>query len=176
VARPTGDFKSFSAPIERFEDTHVVTSWFSPWSWCGRVRPVPGGGVPTDVPILDIKLVFNEGGHDAFHQKFETIKERLEYARQLQRETGQEIPTGEDLPQYEAREPAAAATAASSSTGEPGNPSAAAAGGGVGASQRQPAQPAQPTPDEPPPDYEEAQAQAVGMRLEEQMREQAERS
>ena len=30
-------------------------------------------------------------------------------------------------------------------------------------------------PDEPPPDYEEAQAQAVGIRLEEQMRSQAER-
>ena len=130
------------------------------------MRPVPGGGVPTDVPILDIKLVFNEGGHDAFHQKFETIKERLEYARQLQRETGQEIPTGEDLPQYEPRAPAAA----SSSTAEAGA-SSAAAQGGPGQEQ-----PAQPTPDEPPPDYEETQAQAIGLRLEEQMREQAGRS
>jgi len=143
----------------------VVTSWFSAWSWCGRVRPVPGGGVPTEVPILDVKLVFNEGGHDAFRQKFEVMKERLEYARQLQRETGQEIPTGEDLPQYEPRAPGAA----SSSAAEAGSSSAAAQGG---SSQ---GQPSQPTPDEPPPDYEEAQAQAVGIRLEEQMREQAER-
>jgi len=84
------------------------------------------------------------------------MKERLDYARQLRRETGQDIPTGEDLPRYEARESTSAAGPSSQGGASQGPAS-------------------QLTPDEPPPDYEEAQAQAVGIRLEEQLREAAER-
>ncbi len=131
--------------------------------------------MPTQLPILEVKLTFNDGGHDAFREKFQVMKERLDYARQLRRETGQDIPTGEDLPRYEeAREasssssnnPAAAAAAASATAGQ---------SSGAGPSTASQATPSQPTPDEPPPDYEEAQAQALDIRLEEQMREEAER-
>ncbi|EFX01078.1 hypothetical protein CMQ_6020 [Grosmannia clavigera kw1407] len=188
-ARPTGAFKSFSAPILDFEDTRVVSSFFGPWSWCGIVRPTVGGGIPHDVPRLEFKLTFKDGGHDAFQSKFEVMKERLAYARTLQQETGQIIPTGEDLPKYEATLPtggagrppapgAAPGHSASSSTGvpatsdlqqaeEPAPALTAAPDAGHGFSQV--------TPDEPPPDYEEAQAQALGMRLEENLREAAER-
>ena len=116
--------------------------------------------------LRELKLTFNDGGHELFREKFQTMKERLDYARQLQRETGQVIPTGEDLPRYEANTPTNAAPAGaagqSSATGSQNT--------GTGAQQS-----SQPTPQEPPPDYEEAQAQAVGIRLEEQLREAAER-
>lgn len=153
------------------------------------MRPSVGGGIPPDVPRLDIKLTFKDGGHDAFQSKFEVMKERLAYARTLQQETGQIIPTGEDLPKYEATLPArgsrsppvpgAAPELATASAGastassvlrpaeEPAPESTSAPESGRGFSQV--------TPDEPPPDYEEAQAQAIGMRLEEDLREAADR-
>ncbi|OAA59542.1 WW-domain-binding protein [Niveomyces insectorum RCEF 264] len=205
--RPTDTFKSFSAPILDFEDTRVTSSFFGPWSWNGIVKPTLGGGLPANLPRLDVKLTFKEGGHDAFQSKFEVMKERLNYARTLQQETGQIIPTGEDLPRYEA-------TASGSVQGGPG-PSQPQVAAELSALETPPSHPrsdakelealehfaqshAEPTsgtastgsnaylqvtaaegrtstgtPDEPPPDYEEAQAQAVGNRVEERLREAA---
>lgn len=208
-ARPTETFKSFSAPILDFEDTRVASSFFGPWSWNAIVKPTVGGGIPSNVPRLELKLTFKEGGHDAFQNKFEVMKERLSYARTLQQETGQVIPTGEDLPQYEPAAPTAPAAP------QQGSPSAQASGSSSGPaavgesprdakerealesfsrSQEQQTprsdataanlgaalqssnlrnQPSPVTPDEPPPDYEEAQAQAIDNRFEETDREAA---
>lgn len=163
-ARPSEQFKSFSAPVLNFDDTHISSSFFGPWSWTGLVKPVSGGGIPADVPRVEVKMTFKDGGHEAFREKFETIKERLHHAREIQAETGQLITTDEPLPQYEA-----AAASCSGSGSSQANLVAPAA-----ASER-PTSHNQPAPDEPPPDYEEAQAQAVGMRFEERMREEADR-
>lgn len=203
--RPTETFKSFSAPILEFEDTRVASSFFGPWSWNAIVKPTVGGGIPSDVPRLELKLTFKEGGHDAFQNKFEVMKERLSYARTLQQETGQVIPTGEDLPQYEAAAPKpsgsstqSSSTATATVTAGESSRSASDAkerealqqfsqsqeqqtprGAAVEAegtlrsnNLRNQASPI--TPDEPPPDYEEAQAQAIGMRFEETTRDAAE--
>lgn len=205
-ARPTETFKSFSAPILDFEDTRVASSFFGPWSWNAIVKPTVGGGIPSNVPRLELKLTFKEGGHDAFQNKFEVMKERLSYARTLQQETGQVIPTGEDLPQYEPPKPsgppAAASSATTATTATPGigeasrasdakerealehfshsqeqqTPRGADADGFLGSTLQQNNlrnQPSPITPDEPPPDYEEAQAQAIGNRFEENSREAA---
>jgi len=127
------------------------------------VKPISGGGIPPGIPRLKLEFKFNDGGHDLFREKFETMKERHAYAAQMMQETGQVIPTGEDLPVYTASA-AATSSAPSQFTTDHDIPSSHAA----------PSQ-AQPTPDEPPPDYEEAQFQAVGMQMEEREREEAER-
>ncbi|CAK7265131.1 hypothetical protein SEPCBS119000_001356 [Sporothrix epigloea] len=199
AARPTETFKSFSAPILDFEDTRVASSFFGPWSWNATVKPTIGGGVPPDVPRLELKLTFKEGGHDAFQSKFEVMKERLSYARTLQRETGQIIPVGEDLPRYEAAATGSSGPPTRSSPVPVAESSRAAhdakeaealaqfahsheqqtttlAESGIDETIPRSALAAQTssaTPDEPPPDYEEAQAQAVGMHLEEIARETA---
>lgn len=195
---PTETFKSFSAPILDFEDTRVASSFFGPWTWNAIVKPTVGGGIPSDVPRLELKLTFREGGHDAFQSKFEVMKERLSYARTLQQETGQVIPTGEDLPQYEPPPPAAGP----SSSATPSQQAALAHVDDPAANddkerealeqyarsqEQQTPRGAVPqdvlfasqantsTPNEPPPDYEEAQAQAIDMRIEETLREAADR-
>lgn len=171
--KPTEQFKSFFAPILNFEDTHVYSSWIGPWSWTGLVKPVTGGGIPPDLPRIEVKLIFKEGGHSDFQSKFELLKERLQHARELEQETGQSlIVTDEELPPYEP---------GSGSSGPPQQqPSSADAGPGPGTvagrdSFPEEGPPPQPGPDEPPPDYVEAQTQAIGMRFEESLREEAER-
>lgn len=129
------------------------------------MNPTPGGGIPGDIPRLEFKLVFREGGHDAFVSKFTTIKERLVFAQQLREETGQNIPTGEELPQYEPRQ----------GEGESTGQSSANSSSQPATAPPETTQPSQGIPDEPPPDYEEAQAQAVGQSLEERLRTEAER-
>ncbi|KXX81583.1 hypothetical protein MMYC01_202736 [Madurella mycetomatis] len=151
-ARPSGDFKSFFTPVLNFSDTHVHSSWIGPWSWGGVVRPVPGGGIPMHIPRIDVKFIFRDGGHSDFQTKFEWLKERLHHAQELGVLPSQNI---EPPPPYEA--------------GGPGPSDSVPAG-----SQTQD-QPPQPAPDEPPPDYVEAQTQAITMRYEERMREEAER-
>lgn len=147
------------------------SSWIGPWSWTGIVKPVTGGGIPVDLPRIEVRLIFKEGGHSDFQSKFELLKERLQHARELEQETGQSlIVTDEELPPYEP---------ASGSSNPPQPPLSADAGHAAmssqGGSSSQGQQPPQPGPDEPPPDYIEAQSQAIGMQFEERMREEAER-
>jgi len=134
------------------------------------VKPVTGGGIPVDLPRIEVRLIFKEGGHSDFQSKFELLKERLQHARELEQETGQSlIVTDEELPPYEPASGSSNASQQPSST-DAGPESAA----GQGNSSRQDQAP-EPGPDEPPPDYVEAQSQAIGMRFEERMREEAER-
>lgn len=164
-ARPTDTFQSFSGKILAFQDSRIHSSLFGPWTWTAEVNPTAGGGIPGDIPRLELKLIFREGGHDAFVSKFTTIKERLVFARQLREETGQNIPTSEELPQYEPRQGEAGSSGQAAGSGSSGRPADAS---------QETSQPSQ-IPDEPPPDYEEAQAQAVGESLEERLRSEAER-
>ncbi|CCF37010.1 hypothetical protein CH063_08442, partial [Colletotrichum higginsianum] len=132
-------------------------------------------------PRVEVKLSFKEGGHSEFRQRFEELKERLEHVRRLQQETGQSVNIpDEPLPAYEATEGGGPPSSASSQP-QP---------------QQQQQQQQQQTqreqeqsvgrtvssgsqtrrPDEPPPDYEEAQAQTLSMRLEDHVREESDRA
>ena len=154
-ARPSEDFKSFFTPALNFTDTHVHSSWIGPWSWGGTVRPVPGGGIPMHIPRVEVKFIFRDGGHSDFQTKFEWLKERLHHAQELGLMPGQNL---EPPPPY-----------------EQSTPGPSASGPQAASTPQQPQQPPQPAPDEPPPDYVEAQSQAITMQYEERMREEAER-
>jgi hypothetical protein len=132
---------------------------------------VTGGGIPIGLPRIEVKLTFKDGGHADWQSKFELLKERLAHARELERETGQTlIVTDEELPPYEA------SGSANPPQGPPtGGPPPSAEAQRDADTPTRSGQPPQPAPDEPPPDYVEAQSQAIGMRFEEQMREEAER-
>ncbi|KAI0026179.1 hypothetical protein F4780DRAFT_774374 [Xylariomycetidae sp. FL0641] len=171
-AAPTEQFKSFSTKILGCQDGRMCSSWIGPWYWEASVRPVPDGNIPPEFPRVNIKLTFKDGGSSDFENKFVEIKGRLHHAAQVAEESGQrnwaQNVHDEQLPEYSAHQ----------------------GGGGAGAGQAEPpanetarradeaarqAQIHQPTPDEPPPDYDEAQAQAVSMRFDERLREEAER-
>ncbi|OHE90388.1 WW-domain ligand protein [Colletotrichum orchidophilum] len=167
-AKPTPEFKSFHAPILNCADSYVGSPFFGAWFWSATVVPVSGGGVPADIPRVEVKLSFKEGGHSEFRQRFEELKERLEHVRRLQQETGQAVNIpDEPLPAYEATEGGGVApsTIAPQQQEEPaGRP---ASSGGQNANRR---------PDEPPPNYDEAQAQTLSMRLEDHVREESDRA
>jgi hypothetical protein len=137
------------------------------------VRPVADGNIPTEISRVRIKLVFNDGGFNDFQVKFVEINGRLHHAAQLAQETGQthllQTVHDEQLPEYTG--PTAESTN-SSDIGAGRHTEVAEAADE--ASRRQQAD--QPLPDEPPPGYDEAQAQAVSMRFEERAREESERS
>jgi hypothetical protein len=153
-ARPTENFKSFFSPVLNFTDTHVRSSWIGPWSWGGVVKPVPGGGIPMHIPRIEAKLIFREGGHSDFQSKYEWLKERLHHAQELG--LGQNL---EPPPPYHFDNP---------------GPSSDPSGDSPTSAETQ-QQPPQPAPDEPPPDYVEAQSQAITMQYEERVRGEAER-
>ncbi|ROT36598.1 hypothetical protein SODALDRAFT_335699 [Sodiomyces alkalinus F11] len=164
-AQPTAEFKSFQAWILDCQDSYVNSPLIGAWYWAATVRPSPGGGVPPDIPRLSLKLTFREGGYYEFYRQFEELKERMEHVRRVQQETGQlvNIPD-EPLPTYEPRQPG---------TSEPSNlePNTLVSRPRSTSSASQ-----NPRPDEPPPDYEEAQAQQLSMRLEGHIRDEEERS
>jgi hypothetical protein len=127
------------------------------------IKPVSQGGIPPDIPRVELKLTFKDGGHNEFRQKFEELKERLHQVRELERETGQRLNIpDEQLPAYEAQQGAVSSTAASSNLLPPGRSDSSASRGR--------------SPDEPPPAYEEAQAQTLSMRLEDVIRDEADRT
>ncbi|KAK2049818.1 WW-domain ligand protein [Colletotrichum somersetense] len=174
-AKPTPEFRSFHAPILNCADSYVGSPFFGAWFWSATVVPVSGGGVPADIPRVEVKLSFKEGGHSEFRQRFEELKERLEHVRRLQQETGQTVNIpDEPLPAYEATEgagagaPSGVASQPSPSQQPPQEESPARRSASSGSQNQR--------PDEPPPDYEEAQAQTLSMRLEEHVREESGRA
>ncbi|KAH8896993.1 hypothetical protein GQ53DRAFT_497740 [Thozetella sp. PMI_491] len=166
-AVPTEQFKSFAAPILSWEDTYIRSSFLGPWTWGGIVKPVTGGGIPMHIPRIEARLAFKEGGHSDFQLKFETIKERLYHARELMAATGQQNLPDEDLPPYEADAPPG-------STQRPAADQPQAPAAEAPANSTRTPQPPQPGPNEPPPDYVEAQAAALSNQYEERVREEAE--
>lgn len=113
---------------------------------------------------VEVKLTFKDGGHNEFRDKFEELKERLHHVRDIERETGRSIRIpDEPLPAYEAP-----LNAPSSSTSRLAAPQPVPARSDSSASRGR-------APDEPPPGYEEAQAQTISMRLEDHIRDAVER-
>ncbi|KAI1811203.1 hypothetical protein GGS20DRAFT_588765 [Poronia punctata] len=171
-AAPTEQFKSFSTKILGCQDGRMRSSWVGPWYWEASVRPVPNGNIPPDFPMVTLKLTFKDGGFSEFESKFVEIKARLHHAAQIAEGSGQRNWVlnvhDEQLPEYTPSQP----QGQNSSSGT-APPTVAELTQRANDSTRQ-SEMAQGTPDEPPPDYDEAQAQAVSMRIDEQLREEAE--
>ena len=177
---PTPDLQSFSSPILNLEDTFVRAPFFGANYWTASCRPVAEGGIPSQHPIVELKLTFREGGAFDFHTVFEQIKERLYQAHTVARENGQRSNIDVDLEQLPAYEPAR--EVADESDGptivspvpiRPQQRNGSIAGVPNSTDAAPPPPPAV-APDEPPPGYEEAQSQAVDVaNLEHRLREEA---
>ncbi|KAG5931639.1 hypothetical protein E4U53_001669 [Claviceps sorghi] len=157
--KPTSDpkFESFSAPILKFQDSTTSSSMWWGWVWKSDCIPVSGGGLPPELPRIEVKFTFSDGGMMEFNEAYIRLRERLFQYQDMRREMGPgaDIPD-EPLPAYEASENQPAA-GTSSSLNVAGNvPSDSSS------SRR--------APNEPPPNYDEAQAQQLSMRLEDHIR------
>jgi len=122
-----------------------------------------------DIPRIDVKFIFRDGGHSDFQAKYEWLKERLHHAQELGMIPGQNL---EPPPPYDANAPEASSATVGRDVPSGGTAGPSGATATTTSSQHQPPQPA---PDEPPPDYLEAQAQAVAIQYEERERGEAER-
>ncbi|KFX89482.1 hypothetical protein O988_08619, partial [Pseudogymnoascus sp. VKM F-3808] len=169
----------FSCPILNLHDTYVRAPFFGANYWTASVRPVAGGGIPPSLALVDLRMTFREGGAFDYHNVFELIKERLHQAVQTARDAGRnvggaggmnpEVLQGLHLEQLPAYEPAAATPGAGTGAG----PVREGQGQADGQARADPESTGAP-PDEPPPGYEEAQAQAVGIDLDQRLRRRAE--
>ncbi|TKA41673.1 hypothetical protein B0A49_13949 [Cryomyces minteri] len=88
-AAPTPQLQSFTAPILNLHDTHVTAPFFGPNVWIALVQPVQGGGIPPQHAAIELKMTFKDGGAFDFHSRFERVKERLQQAVEVARESGQ---------------------------------------------------------------------------------------
>ena len=182
---PTPEFQSFSAPILNLQDSFVRAPFFGANYWVASAKPVPGGGIPAAHTLVDLRLTFKDGGAFDYHNVFEQIKERLYHAYTIARESGHGSTTAEDLSnvnleQLPAYEPATEVERDDSPpilSPRPLRPGMDSDVNGAGSPTKSPPpHPAQfAAPDEPPPGYEEAQAQAVGIDLDQRLRAEAER-
>ncbi|KFY06047.1 hypothetical protein V492_08170, partial [Pseudogymnoascus sp. VKM F-4246] len=168
---------SFSCPILNLHDTYVRAPFFGANYWTASVRPVAGGGIPPSLALVDLRMTFREGGAFDYHNVFELIKERLHQAVQTARDAGRnvggaagvnpDVLQGLHLEQLPAYAPAATAPG-------PGAEPAREGQGQVDRQARAEPESAPAQPDEPPPGYEETQAQAVGIDLDQRLRRRAE--
>ncbi|KUJ21829.1 uncharacterized protein LY89DRAFT_550248, partial [Mollisia scopiformis] len=182
---PTPALQSFSSPILNLQDTYVRAPFFGANYWVGTCKPVSGGGIPPAHAAVELKFTFREGGAFDYHTTFEQIKERLQQAYSVARESGQHGAGNvdlanvhlEQLPAYEpAREVEPEDDGPTILSPIPTRPGRDSGIDGV----RSPPETDSPkleqsAPDEPPPGYEEAQAQAVGVDLDRRLRDEAER-
>ncbi|KAI1845986.1 hypothetical protein JX265_000912 [Neoarthrinium moseri] len=171
--QPTEQFKSFSTIILKTENSHVVgASWggFGANFWDAEVKPEADGNIPSDYTRVNMRLTFNDGGHSDWALRYEEIRGRLLHAASVARETGNtqilNSVTDEQLPEYSPREGGSRQSQVIASQAQIEQQADEAA---LAREQGQAA------PDEPPPDYDEAQAQAIAMRFDERAREDAER-
>lgn len=193
---PTPELQSFSCPILNIQDSTVAAPFFGANYWTAVARPVAGGNIPPAHPFIELKMVFREGGAYDYHTVLEQIKERLHHALSIAREQGQSTSgtrgvggvdySNIDLEQLPAYEPAreisdnenaderGLASSFSSSVNHP-----AANDSGVSGMRSdtipKPAEASFEPPNDPPPGYEEAQFQAVGIDLDQRLRDEAER-
>ncbi|PFH56257.1 hypothetical protein XA68_16831 [Ophiocordyceps unilateralis] len=154
-------FESFSAPILKFQDSSTSSSMLWGWVWKSDCVPVSGGGIPPDLPRIEVKFTFSDGGMTDFNEAYIRLRERLFQYQEMRREMGPgaDIPD-EPLPAYEAQ---GAGQAASSATLD------------VPRNNRSDSSASRRAPDEPPPGYDEAQAQQISMRLEDHIRDEVDR-
>ncbi|PTU18270.1 hypothetical protein P175DRAFT_0535184 [Aspergillus ochraceoroseus IBT 24754] len=163
-AQTSKDLESFSAPLLNIHDSHVSSPFFGPNAWIALVQPVAGGGIPPSLAAVQLKVTFKEGGAFEFHNQFERIKERLQHAVEISRETGRG-PRNVDMTNVHLDELPA----------YPG-PQSGASASTHNSSQRDPPRDAQGVPETgaepmgPPPGYEEVQQQSVANELEARLR------
>ncbi|KAH7198006.1 uncharacterized protein B0J16DRAFT_32234 [Fusarium flagelliforme] len=155
--KPTQEpkFESFSAPILKFQDSTTSSSMWWGWVWKSDCIPVSGGGIPPDIPRLEVKFTFSDGGMMDFNEAYIRLRERLYQYQEMRREMGPgaDVPD-EPLPAYDAPSAQPASTSASTDVRPNRSESSASAR----------------APDEPPPNYDEAQAQQLNIRLEDHVR------
>ncbi|KAH0551770.1 hypothetical protein GP486_007011 [Trichoglossum hirsutum] len=193
-ASPTPALRSFSAPILNLHDTHVSAPFFGPNIWTAALQPVTGGGIPPTQSVIELKMVFKEGGAFDFHQHFERVKERLLQAVDVAREAGHRGTGGESsltgvnlasvhleqLPAYEEAN-RGSASPPGGSTARPlysmqGGSGVATSSNSQGSGKPPPSGESSAEgerfepPVEPPPGYEEVQARSVGDELERRLR------
>ncbi len=190
-ATSTPELQTFSCPILNLQDTFVRAPFFGANYWTAVVRPVAGGGIPPTFPYVELQMIFREGGAYDYHTTFEQIKERLHHAVQLARDQGRNLNStsvinpsdlsGVDLEQLPAYEPPPDAPngQATNQTCLPSPGSTITRDSGVSgvrpeSSPKEESEVFTP-PNEPPPGYEEAYVQAVGIDLDQRLREEAER-
>lgn len=189
-ATTTPQLQSFHAPILNLQDTYVRAPYFGANYWVALCKLVPGGGIQTTQPVVELRLTFRDGGAFDFHSTFEQIKERLHHAYTMARENGRTNVVDVDLEQLPAYEPAyepAAPDPPPDAESEdegprilspvPTRPQVRDSGVDALRSPREtsPPKPEFTAPAEPPPGYEEVQVQAVGIDLDRRLRESAER-
>lgn len=58
---------------------------------------MPGGNIPTEHAALELKMTFKDGGAFDFHSIFERIKERLQHAVDVARESGHLVGDGSEI-------------------------------------------------------------------------------
>ncbi|KAL6866671.1 hypothetical protein J3F83DRAFT_740695 [Trichoderma novae-zelandiae] len=163
-AKPTQEpkFESFSAPILKFQDSTTSSSMWWGWVWKSDCIPVSGGGVPPELPRIEVKFTFSDGGMIEFNEAYIGLRERLFQYQEMRREldASTEVPD-EPLPAYEAQ----------GGRQEPPAPSQLAVPG----PNRSDSSSSRRAPNEPPPNYDEAQAQQLSNRLEDHIRNEVDR-
>ncbi|PTB64619.1 hypothetical protein BBK36DRAFT_1164471 [Trichoderma citrinoviride] len=163
-AKPTQEpkFESFSAPILKFQDSTTSSSMWWGWVWKSDCIPVSGGGIPPELPRVEVKLTFSDGGMMEFNEAYIGLRERLFQYQEMRREldASTEVPD-EPLPAYEAQ----------GDRQEPPAPSQLAVPG----PNRSDSSASRRAPNEPPPNYDEAQAQQISNRLEDHIRNEVDR-
>lgn len=175
----TPELQSFSSPILNLQDTYVRAPFFGANYWVGLCKPVLGGGIPPSNTAVELRLTFREGGAFDFHSTFEQIKERLHQAYEVARESGRQNVVDVDLEQLPAYEPAREVESEDEGprilSPIPTRPQGRDSDGEELQNATETSPPNFTAPDDPPPGYEEAQAQAVGIDLDQRWREAAER-
>ncbi|KAF3071798.1 hypothetical protein TsFJ059_007313 [Trichoderma semiorbis] len=156
-AKPTQEpkFESFSAPILKFQDSTTSSSMWWGWVWKSDCIPVSGGGIPPELPRVEVKFTFSDGGMIEFNEAYIGLRERLFQWQEMRRELDGSVPD-EPLPAYEAEGGRQEPTSSDQLAVPPPNRSDSSA------SRR--------APNEPPPNYDEAQAQQLSNRLEDHIR------
>ncbi|KAL9001272.1 MAG: hypothetical protein Q9169_000163 [Polycauliona sp. 2 TL-2023] len=178
---PSPRLQSFSAPILNLQDTRVESPFFGANSWTGILKPVVGGGIPSQHAYVQFSMTFKEGGAFDFATTYERLKETITQAVEVARESGRQESAQDlsdiNLEQLPAYEDIGNTTALSTAPHPPIQqptpitPTSApiytprrdseSRTTSVERDERESRQPEQQQtpPDEPPPGYEEAQQQ-----------------
>lgn len=181
----TPRFQSFSAPILNLDNTRVTAPFFGANVFAGELRPVPGGNIPPQHALVDLKMTFKEGGAFDFSTTYERLKDQMLQALSVAREGSGTPGPGigalpsanlDQLPAYEEAGTSPMppsnivlpqANALSPATTVPEPPTDPIEERSI---KPEPTQESYPPPDEPPPGYEETQAATVANDLEESIR------
>lgn len=94
---PTPALQSFAVPILNVQDSRVTAPWFGANKWEAVIQPVVGGGIPAQHAFLEMVMEFKEGGAFDFSTTFERLKERLQQAVEVARESGLVTGDGAEL-------------------------------------------------------------------------------